>query len=269
MTAFQPEVLVSGGGDDFLMVWDWINGRARQEVGLGELAEGVRRGIRAGAGAGAGSGGAIVGEGGGKQAQDGDGGKTAGTGVAVSGIWSFETGPPHSDEGAAAAASAAARTGAVLVACEALPALLIFHLDADGKLAHVRTLLTAGNVLDVCVDTNRKRVFYAMDNVHAPGATNALRGAEKGRSEARPWIGGFGYGADGLGSERDGRDGDEDGGVSVLAVTRAINGFAAEEEEPLTAGMDEAGLGDLLYGIEHLRKRKVEMEEEEQEEAED
>ena len=32
--SWSPEILVSGGGDDFLLVWDWLTGSVRQKIGL-------------------------------------------------------------------------------------------------------------------------------------------------------------------------------------------------------------------------------------------
>ena len=31
---FNPRMLISGGGDDYLLVWDWLNGRVRQRLDI-------------------------------------------------------------------------------------------------------------------------------------------------------------------------------------------------------------------------------------------
>jgi tRNA (guanine-N(7)-)-methyltransferase subunit TRM82 len=68
---WRPDILVSGGGDDYLLFWDWVSGTVRQEVDLREPCEAVRTTLRS------------------------DTGPTEGlseSGIVVSGIWALQTG---------------------------------------------------------------------------------------------------------------------------------------------------------------------------------
>lgn len=41
---WNPKVLISGGGDDFLLIWDWLSGTARQKVDLRGLVNEFKKG---------------------------------------------------------------------------------------------------------------------------------------------------------------------------------------------------------------------------------
>ena len=238
------------------MVWDWINGAAKQEVRIREHADEVRKSVSA-----------TSGEGRGGTAEGKEGSGTSG-GVAVLGIWSLPAPTPSvstptpADIPSAPLQPQQPQPGAVIVACEALPALLIFHLSRDGQLSYSATLPVEGNVLDVTIDAKRKMLFYAVDNVHKPGSTSELRQDKETGEVAAVWTGGFVYrstaseGGDEEGQGRFERD-DED----VGKLTGAINEYAAKAEEG--GSVEEGALGDLLYGIEHLRKRAFEDDAEE------
>lgn len=153
--------------------------------------------------------------------------------IAVSGIWSVET-------------DKSSKIGEVIVAVEAVPALVMYQLDHKGRLHHRATLVTAGNVLDVSVCAETKRVFYAMDNVHQACTTNVAVAERAGSTEVSPWIGCYRWMPESPHWVVD---------PEVGAVVGKMNDFAKEGEDTLASGMDGAALSDLLYGIEHMRKR--------------
>ncbi|MCJ1328878.1 tRNA (guanine-N(7)-)-methyltransferase non-catalytic subunit trm82 [Thelotrema lepadinum] len=283
--AWRPEVLVSGGGDEFLMVWEWLRGETTQQVDLLGHVEGVRRGAgygKEGAGAEDGEGLKEQKEGfevqkegeeehkeglegyedgskgqkegfmanredserqkegseghkkGSKRQQERSEGPKSST-IAVSGIWSMQTG------------SLGEQTGELLVACEAVPALFVFKLGTEGTLNFRSALLVEGNVLDIAIRSEARTLFYTVDNVHAPATTKEER--DLGADERRVFVGAYRFV-----SERDEwvkEEGD---------LVEAMNAFANTEEDLLTAEMDAGALSDLLYGIEHLRKRGKEEE---------
>ena len=39
---WRPEILISGGGDDFLLVWDWIHGKVIQKIDLKSVVDAVK-----------------------------------------------------------------------------------------------------------------------------------------------------------------------------------------------------------------------------------
>ena len=77
---WKPEILISGGGDDYILIWDWRNGTMLQEIDIKSTVEVVRNSFRS------------VSESG------------AADSIAVSGIWAIST----NDE-----------NGHVIITCEA------------------------------------------------------------------------------------------------------------------------------------------------------
>ena len=228
--AWRPEVLISGGGDDFLMVWDWLKGETIQEVDLKAHVDKVRMDTLGQKGKGK----AKEDEEGTKGMEEVEGleGQKAAA-VAVSGIWSMQTGNVE-------------KTGEVIVTCEAVPALFLFKFLADGTLSYRFALATEGNVLSVTVHAEALQLLYTVDNIHAPVTTNVVV-TDEGEWAGRRYIGSYKIVPE-----------SEDEWIKEEGeALEAINAYAVKEEDALTANMDAAAMEDLLYGIEHLRKRGV------------
>ncbi|KAG9246592.1 guanine-N(7)--methyltransferase subunit trm82 [Calycina marina] len=123
----RPEILISGGGDDELLVWDWENGNLLSRADLKGHVE-------------------VVCHEHGKAATDGS---VDGLKIAVNQIeWIMVGGEDL-----------------VVVGYEAVPALFVFQLTAANTLQHIQRIQLAGNVLSFIV--NSEGVVVSVDTVHA------------------------------------------------------------------------------------------------------
>lgn len=142
----SPQVLVSGGGDDELFVWDWIKGRLLNKVSIRDMVQAIP-----------------------DHGESGDGRGREGK-FAVSGIWGY---PQHGK-----------RKSSILVALEGVAAL--FAMDArsvhEAGKAKTMAVRLAGNVMDVAVGEGH--VFVSVDNVHATGSTSSVRTDKVARLQA-------------------------------------------------------------------------------------
>ncbi|KAK7521666.1 tRNA methyltransferase-like protein [Phyllosticta citriasiana] len=149
----SAQVLVSGGGDDELFVWDWIKGRLLNKISIQDMVQ------------------AIPNHG---QSFEGDGRERN---FAVSGIWGYPKDGKHKSS--------------ILVALEGIPAL--FAVDAhslhEGGKTKTMAVGLAGNVIDVAVDEGH--AFVSVDNVHAPGSTSTVRSDKVARLQALKVEGGL------------------------------------------------------------------------------
>ncbi|KAI4918983.1 tRNA (guanine-N(7)-)-methyltransferase non-catalytic subunit trm82 [Alternaria infectoria] len=134
----QSGLLVSGGGDDHLFVWDWQNYLLKEKLAIRDLAftHLQERGmIPAGV-------------------------NVATYKVAVSGIWNL----PSKD---------GAET--VVVACEGVPALFSFRLGAS---VPGYAIPLDGNALDLAIirtSTGPLKLAVSIDNIQKPGSTTEVR----------------------------------------------------------------------------------------------
>lgn len=132
-------LLVSGGGDDDLFVWDWQTCSLKERLTIRDLAFGHLQG---------------------RNVVPIDLECTSYK-VAVSGIWSL----PNQGNDAER----------ILVACEGVPAL--FDLAMGGSTPGSQISLK-GNVLDIALivnPTGSVRIVVSIDNVHKPGSTTEKR----------------------------------------------------------------------------------------------
>ncbi|KAJ9648411.1 tRNA (guanine-N(7)-)-methyltransferase non-catalytic subunit trm82 [Coniosporium tulheliwenetii] len=137
----KPGILVSGGGDDEVFVWDWRDSRLIDKISLRNA---VFKTLSKRPGQGAT-----------KVAEDD-------VTIAVSGMWTFE--------------SAARNETRVLVACEGVPALFHFSTLNVGDEQHptnLEVLLLSGNPLDVAVLEDS--IIVSIDNCHESGSISVAR----------------------------------------------------------------------------------------------
>ncbi|MCJ1396478.1 tRNA (guanine-N(7)-)-methyltransferase non-catalytic subunit trm82, partial [Xylographa bjoerkii] len=129
--------LLSGGGDDYLLVWNWLSSEVQQRVELKPLVAGLgkkiyqepRRNIER----------PII---------------ATGTGsIAVTGIWAIRTPGGQEDK----------HKGYIIVACERVPALVIYSWHENGTVEHHETLEVEGNVLDVATIPTQMSILYTID----------------------------------------------------------------------------------------------------------
>ncbi|WEW58272.1 tRNA (guanine-N(7)-)-methyltransferase non-catalytic subunit trm82 [Emydomyces testavorans] len=139
---WDSKVLISGGGDDCIFCWDWLEGRILQRVPL-EHGNGVLESRDA-------------------QTRQSEAGEKS-----VSGIWaiSFADRPDVS----------ALAKGGILVALEGVPKLLWFSFGLDGSITARAPIELSGNALDVTAVDRKGTILVSVDNIHSPGTTNELR----------------------------------------------------------------------------------------------
>lgn len=117
--------LVSGGGDEFVLIWDWRSGKVLQKVNVAELVTSI-----------------VGGKVGGGKHDHGDaerGGAEKEFKTTVLGIWEVP------------------ELKAIIVTFESVPAAFIFTLDSE--FTHAATLPLSGHPLDVTVDS-ASNAFY-------------------------------------------------------------------------------------------------------------
>ncbi|KAL8828471.1 MAG: hypothetical protein Q9191_002566 [Dirinaria sp. TL-2023a] len=124
----HPQLLLSGGGDGCLMVWDWLSGALRQKVDLRQHVIQMR---------------ALKAE---EEEED--------LNIAISGIW--DIGPTESHT----------RSVDMAVICEAfvVPAIFLFVFNSQTELEWVNSVETTSNVIDVVVMDDSENVLYSLDN---------------------------------------------------------------------------------------------------------
>ena len=138
--SWDRTTLVSGGGDDHLLVWHWAEGRVVQKVDLAGPVSAVLGAPPAPEAGDEATSAAPKTEGGQQHSKDDEGPFK----VAVNGLWEM------------------ASIGGVLVGVEGVPALFLFA-SSDGSLQHRSTLSLSGNLLGAAVDAANRRVFASVD----------------------------------------------------------------------------------------------------------
>lgn len=218
----KPGLLVSGGGDSHLFVWDWLNCQLLKRIDVKNRVldffkdhpqyiatlEGQEE-----------------------------------INIAISGLWAIPGGESKES---------------VLVACEGVPALFHFMItigQADPDVCHVLPLV--GNPLDFAMlDLALDGIIavVSVDNVHEPGSTSSRRQGDRpsrlqlfkinsserwesysGMTETLQW-----FSCEAPGGRAAGGEATAPGQVTV---------------EDMSAGAGEKVMRDLLYGVENLRKR--------------
>ncbi|KAL8656900.1 MAG: hypothetical protein Q9226_002454 [Calogaya cf. arnoldii] len=137
--SWNPQILISGGGDDYLLVWDWLSNRVLHRIDLRKLiVDCVERQCPSRT----------------VQGRDSE--------VVVAKVqWK---GPIAVSEILAIEAKAAAGEfrRQVAVVCEGVPAILFFYFYEDGTLLHLDTTSTGAAVTALAVSYDQNRVAYAV-----------------------------------------------------------------------------------------------------------
>ncbi|KFX88944.1 hypothetical protein V490_07310 [Pseudogymnoascus sp. VKM F-3557] len=146
-------LLISGGGDDDLFVWDWLSGDLLQRVNVSSHVE------------------KLIPRGSSGEVRDvGDVGIVANGDshspkIIVSGIKYLRQGP-------------GCNSGSIVVTCEGVPALLFFELSPAGILSHHQTLPLDGNPLAMATSMQNNTLIVSIDLLHCPGSVTQLRDVE-------------------------------------------------------------------------------------------
>lgn len=156
--ATVPNILISGGGDDYLLLWDWVHGKLLSRTSLLEHVNAIRLSRLS------------------IEVDTGDKTNIADESkIAVTGIWSI----PVEDSGSGPASTH------IVVACESVPAMLVFKLEGI-QLRHIQNLELEGNPLDIVVDDQKGAFMVSIDNVHQAGSTSKIQS-----SQDRPYVQAF------------------------------------------------------------------------------
>lgn len=154
----KPRLLISGGGDDFLLLWDWPAGVIKQRAALHGVVEAVinncnleRSGTRTEA-ENAKANGAVP-------RSDNE------PKIAVSNLKVLEMPGSGTGEGQTE----------IIITCEGVPSLFLFTFDESNGIVFREAYPTEGNVIDIVVLQDRRSVIYSMDNIYEPASTTNIR----------------------------------------------------------------------------------------------
>ena len=229
---WNPHILISGGGDDYLLAWDWMNTVVRQRIELRALVDPFLRDPMRDS------------QSDGQQADS----NSFATSIAVSGIWAMQTSGGINGQA----------DGHIIVTCEglvqqgtsfvyyanatSLSALLVYSITNEGSVEQCATLHTEGNVLDVAILTSELSLLYSMDNLHIPNSTDTIQ-----TTIDRPIFGSYTYAHNSDSWIKD----------SIMGRTvTAINQWASTKQcHPLDLHKQSRTVKEMLYSIRRLRKR--------------
>ncbi|EXJ81587.1 hypothetical protein A1O1_07651 [Capronia coronata CBS 617.96] len=153
----------------------------------------------------------------------------------------------------------------LLVALEGLPILLSYVLSEQGQLRHHHTLTLAGNVLDVGIGPALWDIVVSIDTVHKPGSVRVIRPEETPATEAFETFELFSN----ISNDQNGSseienlvDGPElrweKTSLAMLLNDSALHCEIpdAPVEQPSKAENTYSVLGETLYGLENVRKKR-------------
>ncbi|KAI1612624.1 hypothetical protein EDD37DRAFT_625328 [Exophiala viscosa] len=166
----------------------------------------------------------------------------------------------------------------LLVALEGLPMLLSYSLTDQGELQHHQTLQLGGNALDVTIGPALWEAVVSIDTVHKPGSMRDVGSEEVPTSdffETFELFSNISKDADGTDQPVELPDGRElrwERSSLAMLLNGAIT-VSDNVDLPSEDGLKGKGtysvLGEQLYGLENLRKKRGEQGIEAEEEVED
>ncbi|RMZ87528.1 hypothetical protein DV736_g5249, partial [Chaetothyriales sp. CBS 134916] len=234
---WSPEYLISGGGEPSMKVFDWRNGVLVSEENFQD--DRIKAAVA-------------------KALASSNDERTLDK-LAVSAIWAIgmeSTTTGNEDQ----------KRGLILAAFEGLPLVLSFSLGTNGRLNLHQIIETNSNVLDLASLAERDLIIISLDTAHEKGSTRSFKAessSENGSLEAfelettqKGWV---------VWKPAD----------IVQRLNAAIAGIEdrpvvieAERTERQRAKSDYSALGEFLYGLENLRKKRGQTAEDVEAEAE-
>ncbi|KAL8871688.1 MAG: hypothetical protein Q9174_002538 [Haloplaca sp. 1 TL-2023] len=157
--------LISGGGDDFLLVWDWIAGRIVQKIDLRSIVHDVTKSTMSPEET--------------QSAQD-----------AVNQTeqdWSKPIAVSKLQAVAAETGFEGARQNIVMT-CEGVPALFFFRFDEDCSIQHEKTVAMEANVVDFTTSESQGRIVVAMDVQKRAFWQSPPRSQDQRPNQPCPWV---------------------------------------------------------------------------------
>ncbi|KAL8781374.1 MAG: hypothetical protein Q9213_006029 [Squamulea squamosa] len=219
---WNSQWLISGGGDDYLLVWDWLSNRILCQADLRRMiASFVERydassGIR----------------------NQGQGAADTGTRwigqIAVSEICTFE-----------AKTAAGKHQRQVVVTCEGIPAMFFFDIPEEGTMHHIDSIATDAAVTTLALSPDHRRIVYAMDI--SPGILSRSDSVDRSESPEGNVIGIL---------ELDALNGRwKKHHTLVEAISHALRDLPMDSDGVMGAEAIRRGPAGFVNSLETLRKR--------------
>ncbi|KAI9794181.1 MAG: tRNA (guanine-N(7)-)-methyltransferase non-catalytic subunit trm82 [Peltula sp. TS41687] len=250
----RPNILISGGGDDCLYVWDWMSGIALERVDIQSL---VKRFLNSNpdfldiyVAEDSNLKSTTIEQGRDENAHSKTGVESATTSsnlhsssaksesvvhIAITGIWSL------TDAGEGGRSEETSTR--ILVTCEGIPALFAFHLSSGNSLTYDQSLPLKGNPLGTAIYESLASIVVSIDNVHKPCSTTQTRDSS---TNSDVLLQCFSL----KGDNNDSHVWEEN--AKWVQPIEHINSQGSFE----TSSLDE--MGGLLYSVESFRKRGME-----------
>lgn len=190
--------------------------------------------------------------------------------LAVSGIWPLEL-----------LVSSQEPIRLLLTAIEGIPLLFSYLIDHEGVLQYHQTLKLKGNALDVAIDGESQTIFVTVDTVHIAGSMRTIRKQEELKINAfEVFTLSLKYGENGEADEIiSASTGSNNPHWTPSSKADALNGSVDKEdatsklsvssiENTTTSKGIYSSLGEFLYGLENLRKKRDHNDEDEEKDEE-
>lgn len=165
--------------------------------------------------------------------------------LAVSGIWPFSS----MDTNVMAETK---RVEGILVALEGLPLLLSFWFQDSGHLHHHQSITLSGNVLDVSVTVDRRMIaIVSLDNIHRPGSM--VKEREETANSQMVTVIELDQSTSSWNEQREVLE------IRSGGIEKTGHFPCAPQARPLGSSRargEYSSLGDFLYGLENLRKKR-------------
>ncbi|KAK7887548.1 tRNA (guanine-N(7)-)-methyltransferase non-catalytic subunit trm82 [Exophiala xenobiotica] len=232
---WDAEFLVAGSGEPSLKVYHWRTGRLiDEELFTGDVRQDISRVL------------------------DLNAGERSLDRLAVSNIWPihytvggkspYSRHPPH----------------LLLVAIEGLPILLSYSLADQGQLRHHQTVVLGGNALDVAIGPALWEIVVSVDTVHKPGSVKDVRPEATPESSFFETFELFSDASEATNGEAQPQEGRESAlrwerSSLAMLLNNAVPGIESVElaqGDPSHSNSTNSALGEQLYSLENLRKRK-------------
>ncbi|KAL9031794.1 MAG: hypothetical protein Q9196_000221 [Gyalolechia fulgens] len=220
--SWDPQMLISGGGDDHLLVWDWLSGRTTHTVDLHRwVSDYIDRRY---------AGSDLLGP----DPIDRDVVQTQHAKIAVSDIHSIET---------VTAVGEVQRH--IIVAIEGVPAVFILRVAQNGAIERDLAVSTEGNVVGLTVSNEQSRVAYAMDTDHQLFSRSQV--VDRNDRTERPRIGSLSFSTKTGLWEKD---------MELQnAIVHGLRDLPRSDEQIMDGETSSNRESVGLYGLENLRKR--------------
>lgn len=222
----RPELLISGGGDDFILLWDWTSSTILQKFDLREHVEGFLARHKSSTQSDVET-----------QIENGVRDLVAHPVFAVSHIKTMD---------------GVQGITKIFVVCEKVPAVFFLSMDEDGRLTFQDCKATTGNIVDIAVSQDMLSLVYSMDTLHHPYTATLVGNEDTAPNHS---VGAFTF--DVFSNAWTEKTRFEETLLPVLENCAQSQPFVWQ-----TNAAKGKSLTELLYSLESLRKRTNENENE-------